>query len=277
MDLTAAFIGSGNMGGAVIRAAARAIEPRRIIITDYEPEKAETLSREVGCLWSPDNLEAARRAKFVFLCVKPQVLPKVLAPLVPVLREAEQSGERKVLVSIAAGITIAKLRSITGSDTQPIVRIMPNTPALIGKGLMILTCDGSATEEEMGELEDMVKECGEVTRLDESLFDQATVVASCSPAYAYMFIEALAKAGEILGLEAETSLSYAAQAILGAAVMVLETKKSPEELCRMVCSPGGSTIAGVDVLREKGLYEIIYKAANASYKRNIELGKLNQN
>ena len=244
MDLTAAFIGSGNMGGAVIRAAARAVEPCKIIITDYEPEKAKALSGELGCLWSPDNLEAARRAKFVVLCVKPQVLPGVLAPLVPILREAEQSGERKVLVSIAAGITIEKLRSITGSGTQPIVRIMPNTPALIGKGLMILTSDGSASEKEMEELEEMVRACGEVTRLEESLFDQATVVASCSPAYAYVVIEALVKAGEILGLDAETALFYAAQSMLGSAAMVLETKKSPKELCDMVCSPGGSTIAG---------------------------------
>jgi len=274
MDLTAAFIGSGNMGGAIIRAAARAVEPRKIIITDSQPEKAEALAGEVGCLWSPDNLEAARRAKFVLLCVKPQVLPEVLAPLVPILRAAGESGERKVLVSIAAGITIARLRSIVGSEAQPIVRVMPNTPALIGKGLMILTSDGSASEEELRELEEMVRACGRLTRLEESLFDQATVVASCSPAYAYMFIEALAKAGEIFGLEHETALSYAAQAMLGAAAMVLETGKSPGELCSMVCSPGGSTIAGVEVLREKGLYELIYKAANASYKRNIELGKL---
>jgi len=275
MDLTAAFIGSGNMGGAFIRAAARATLPQKIIITDYEPEKAEALSKEIGCLWSPDNLEAARRAKFVILCVKPQVLPSVLTPLVPILREAERSGEPKVLVSIAAGITIAKLRSITGSGTQPIVRIMPNMPALIGQGLMILTTDGSASEKDMDCLGEMAQACGKVRRLDESLFDQATVIASCSPAYAFMFIEALAQAGEKLGLDAETSLFYAAQSILGSAATVLSSQLSPEELCRMVCSPGGSTIAGVSVLREKGFYELVDEAANASFKRNIELGKLN--
>jgi len=275
MELTAAFIGSGNMGGAFIRAAARATLPQKIIITDHAPEKAEALSKEIGCLWSPDNLEAAQRAKFVILCVKPQVLPSVLTPLVPILREAEQSGEPKILVSIAAGITIAKLRSITGSDTQPIVRVMPNTPALIGQGLMILTTDGSTSEKDMVALGEMARACGEVRRLDESLFNQATVVASCSPAYAYMFIEALAESGKKMGLDAETSLFYAARSVLGSAAMVLDTGISPDELCRMVCSPGGSTIAGVNVLREKGFYELIDEAASASFKRNIELGKLN--
>ncbi|NLL46871.1 MAG: pyrroline-5-carboxylate reductase [Clostridiales bacterium] len=275
MDLKAAFIGSGNMGGAFIRAAALAVPPQEIIITDHELKKAQALSGEVGCLCSPDNLEAARRAKFVILCVKPQVLPSVLTPLVPILREAERSGEPKVLVSIAAGITIERLRSITGSDTQPIVRIMPNMPALIGRGLMILATDGSASEEDMQELSEMAKACGEVRRLDESLFDQATVVASCSPAYAFMFIEALAEAGEKLGLDADNSLFFAAQSMQGAAAMVFGTANTPDELCRMVCSPGGSTIAGVNVLREKGLYELIEQAANASFNRNIELGKLN--
>ena len=273
MKKTAAFIGSGNMGGAFVRAAARAIDPKEIIITDFEHEKAVALAEATGCSSSADNLEAARSAKFIILCVKPQVLPSVLTPLISILREAEEEGEPKVLVSIAAGITIAKLRSIVGSDTQPIIRVMPNTPALIGQGLMILTTDGSASEEDMTALGKMAEACGEVFRLDEKFFDQATVIASCSPAYAYMFIEALAEAGKAMGLDYETSLSYAARSMLGSAAMVLETGISPDELCRMVCSPGGSTIAGVNVLREKGMYKLIDEAADASYKRNIELGK----
>ncbi len=273
MKKTAAFIGSGNMGGAFIRAAARAIDPKEIVITDFDPLKAEALADSTGCSWSADNLEAAQSAKFIILCVKPQVLPSVLIPLVSILREAEEKGEPKVLVSIAAGITIEKLRSIVGSDKQPIIRVMPNTPALIGQGLMILTTDGSASEDDMTALGKMAEACGEVRRLDEKFFDQATVVASCSPAYAYMFIEALAEAGKAMGLDAENSLFYAARSVLGSAAMVLNTGISPEELCRMVCSPGGSTIAGVNVLREKGLYKLIDEAADASYRRNIELGK----
>ena len=273
MKKTAAFIGSGNMGGAFIRAAARAIDPEKIIITDFSTEKAEMLAKEIGCLWSADNSEAAQGAKFIVLCVKPQVLPSVLTPLITILREAEQNGEPKVLVSIAAGITINKLRSIVGSDTQPIIRVMPNTPALIGQGLMILTTDGSASEEDMTALGKMAESCGEVCRLDEKFFDQATVIASCSPAYAYMFIEALAESGKAMGLDAETSLFYAARSVLGSAATVLQSGASPDELCKMVCSPGGSTIAGVNELREKGFYSLIDAAANASLKRNIELGK----
>ncbi len=272
MKHTAAFIGSGNMGGAFARAAARAIDPKKIVITDYAPEKAEALAKELGCSWTGDNIEAVKESRFIILCVKPQVLPAVLEPIAAVLREAEARGERKVLVSIAAGITIAKLRSIAG-ERQPIIRVMPNTPALIGSGLMILTTDGSANEEEMEELSAMAKACGDVCTLDEKLFDQATVISSCSPAYAYMFIEALADAGAKMGLDPETSLFYAARSVLGSAAMVLETGISPDRLCSMVCSPGGSTIEGVNVLREKGLYSLVEEAANASYKRNIELGK----
>ena len=273
MKNIAAFIGSGNMGGAFIRAAARAVDPKELIITNRTPQKAETLARDVGCAWTADNAEAAKGAKFVILCVKPQVLPGVLTELRDVLNAAEKAGEAKVLVSIAAGITIEKLRSIVGSATQPIIRVMPNTPALIGQGLMIFATDGSASAEDMALLGKMAAACGEVRQLDEKFFDQATVVASCSPAYAYMFIEALAEAGKKMGLDAENSLFYAARSVLGSAAMVLETGISPEKLCEMVCSPGGSTIAGVNVLRDKGLYALIDEASDASYRRNIELGK----
>lgn len=272
MKKTAAFIGSGNMGAAFARAAARAAAPGSIIVTDYDSEKAKALAADIGGVWTDDNAQAVNDAMFIILCVKPQVLPAVLEAMVPALKEAEAKGERKVLVSVAAGINIAKLHAIAG-ESQPIIRVMPNTPALIGSGLMILTTDGSASDEEMDELSALAKGCGEVCRLDEKFFDQATVISSCSPAYFYMCIEALADAGAKMGLDAETSLFYAARSALGAAAMVLNTGMSPGKLCDMVCSPGGSTIEGVKVLREKGLYPLIEEAANASFKRNIELGK----
>lgn len=271
---TAAFIGCGNMGGAFIRAAAASAGAENIVVADYEPEKALALARETGCAAAGSNAEAAEAAKFVILCVKPQVFEQVLRGLVPVLDAAAARGERKVLVSIAAGVSIAKIRAITGSAAQPVIRVMPNTPALIGEGLMILTGDGSADEAEMSALGELARGCGEVTRLPEELFDQATVTMSCSPAYAYMFIEALADAGRRLGLDWETALRYAAVAVRGSAEMVLRAGKSPEELCRMVCSPGGSTIEGVKVLRGNGFGRLLDEAAEASYRRNVELGKL---
>lgn len=273
MDKKIAFIGTGNMGGAIIRSACKIIDPKQVIITDFSSDKAAKLSGEVGCLTTSSNLEAAEIADCIMLCVKPQVIAGALSDIAPVLKSGYQSGSPKILYSIAAGISIAAIRNHLGISEYPVIRIMPNTPALIGKGLMLLGCDETVSQTDIDDLKEIISGCGTIDMIDERMFDQATASASCSPAFVYMFIEALADGGVSIGLSREQAQTYAASAVMGAAAMVLETGRHPGELKDMVCSPAGSTIEGVTELERRGFRSAATDAVIASYKRNLELGK----
>lgn len=280
MNTKFSFIGAGNMGGAILRAACKCLDPRNIYVTDADAKKAAGMAEELGCKYIRTNTEAAEAADFLMLCVKPQAVASVMEEVAPALEKRVGEGRPAVLVSIAAGIKISKLRQYTGA-MQPIIRVMPNTPALIGKGLMIISADsGSGTESDIikghdivAELEEVLKGCGETMRLPEEYMDQATAAASCSPAFVYMFIEALADAGVMKGLSRKDSQRMAAAAVLGAGAMVLESGMGPAELKDMVCSPSGSTICGVAALEEAGFRNAVIKAFLASYERNLEMGK----
>ena len=180
-----AFIGSVNMGGALIRAACRAIGPEQVIIADYAREKAEALAAELGCAAAADNAAAVEGAEVIFLCVKPQVLSGVAAALVPALNACHGRGEDKTLVSIAAGVEIAALRGFLQDISWdiPILRVMPNTCAAIGKGMLALTDGGAGNEAGLAAVEAILADAGRVERISEGLMDQFTAVAGCGPAY----------------------------------------------------------------------------------------------
>lgn len=272
----AAFIGSGNMGGALIRAACRAIGPDQVVIADYAKEKAAELAAELGCTAAADNAGAVEGAEVIFLCVKPQVLPGVAAALVPTLNACHGRGENKTLVSIAAGVEIDSLRGFLQGISWdiPILRVMPNTCAAIGKGMLALTDGGAGNEADLAAVEAILADAGRVERLvGEGLMDQFTAVAGCGPAYVYQFIEALADGGVMAGLPRAQAQTYAAQTVLGAAAMVLETGKHPGQLKDKVCSPGGSTIVGVAALEEHGFRAAAIQAVMAAFEKNKELGK----
>lgn len=273
MDKTIAFIGTGYMGGAIIRAACGAINPKQVIVTDNVPKKAGDLAEESGCRTAASNIEAVESADCIMLCVKPQVMASVLREIAPVLRPGYEAGNPKMLYSIAAGTKIETIREHLEMPGYPIIRIMPNTPALIGKGLMLLGHDDTVSQEAVDELEQILSGCGNIQKLDEKLFDQATVSSSCSPAFVYMFIEALADGGVSIGLSRAQAQSFAANAVFGAAAMVLETGMHPGALKDMVSSPGGSTIAGVAELEDKGFRGAVINAVIASFNRNVEMGK----
>ncbi len=272
MNSTFSFIGTGNMGGAIIKAACGIIGPENIYITDADRAKALRMKSELGCNIADGNEQAAKNADFIIICVKPQVIGTVLGEIAPVLQERLAEGKPAVLVSIAAGVSISKMRSYVG-EKQPVVRVMPNTPALIGKGLMIIAGDGSAQENKISELENMLGCCGDTMRIGETLMDQATAAASCSPAFVYMFIEALADAGVYAGLTRNDAEKMAASAVMGAASMVLETGMKPGELKDMVCSPGGSTIRGVASLEQSNFRGAVIRAFLCAYERNAEMGR----
>jgi len=265
MDRKIAFIGSGNMGSAIIKGALRVIAPSRVIITGSNFERTKILAQELGVSGQESNVTAAEIADIVMLCVKPQALPAVAAEIAPVLRASEEVGHPKLLVSIAAGVSVAGIREIVGCATYPVVRLMPNTPALVGKGLILMSCDEQTAKEDAEELGLILSGCGTVREIPENLIDKATAISGCSPAFVYMFIEALADSGVMTGLSRKDALEFAAHAVMGAGAMVLETGEHPGLLKDKVCSPGGSTIAGVAMLEEKGLRGAVIAAANAAY------------
>lgn len=262
------FIGTGNMGGALARAACGAVSPDEVFLSNRTAEKAQALASELGCR-AADNESVAQSADFIFLGVKPQMMAGLLAGLAPVLA---QRRTRFILVTMAAGLAIADIRRMAGG-TYPVIRIMPNTPASIGEGMILYTCgDGVSKAEETAFVSAMAG-AGTFSALPEELMDAGCSVSGCGPAFVDLFIEALADGGVACGLPRAKALELAVQMVAGSARLVQKSGKHPGELKDAVCSPGGSTIQGVRVLEEAGFRSAVMDAVIASFEKNQELGK----
>ena len=275
MENTFAFIGAGNMGGAIIEAVCRSTKPENVTIFDRAIEKAKELSLKTGCSVASDANDAVKKAHYIFICVKPNVFSETLKNLSTVLKEEQQKGNEKVIVSIAAGVTTDSIvATLNEYDLSlPVVRLMPNTPVAVGKGLILMSPVKNVSEEDITVLITALTPGGEVVTIDESYIDPSTPIFSSSPAYVYMFIEALADGGVMAGVPRDKAQRFAAQAVLGAAAMVLETGKHPGELKDAVCSPGGSTIVGVEELEKKSFRAAVASAVYEAYKKTTTLGK----
>ena len=271
----AAFIGVGNMGGALARAACRALGADQVVVTNRTLGKAEDLAAELGCAVVKSNAEAVREAEYIFLGVKPQMMRALLNTLAPVLAERYAAGEDKVLVSMAAGLRIDDMRPhLKGAGYDvPVLRIMPNTCVAIGKGMTAVSIEDWVDESVFEEVEEILSATGRVERISEELMDQFSAVAGCGPAFVYPYIEALADGAVSTGLPRKQAMEYAAQMVMGAAAMVLESGKHPGLLKDEVCSPGGSTIAGVAELERGGLRAAAINAVQAAYQKSTQLGK----
>ena len=258
------FIGCGNMGGSIAKALSNSTKD--ILLADFLSEKATALAGELGCK-SGDNETVVNACDRIFLAVKPQVMADVLAPLQPLFSE-----KKPLVITMAAGITIERIQELIGTPL-PIIRIMPNTPVAAGSG-MVLYCHNDLVDEAVlaDFLQDVVP-CGQWDLLQEELIDAAGVVSGCGPAYMYMFMDALAEGAAACGVPKEKALSYAAATMIGAAKMVQQDGRTPVELKNAVCSPGGSTLAGVGVLEEGQFTQTVLSCVKAAYKRNQELGK----
>lgn len=270
----AAFIGVGNMGGALARAAVRVLGPEQVVVSNRTAAKAEALANQLGCA-AADNLGAVWQAEYVFLGVKPHLMGGLLEELAPVLAELHAAGEDRVLISMAAGKRIGDLKgylSGAGYDV-PLLRIMPNTCVAIGRGMTALCAGPEVEETHLRAVEEILAASGRVERIDEGQMDAFSAVAGCGPAFVYPFLEAMADGGVLAGLPREKALTWAAQTALGAAALVLETGEHPGALKDAVCSPGGSTIAGVAALEHGGLRAAAMDAVIAAWKRNQELGR----
>lgn len=256
------FIGCGNMGGALALALSKATKD--ILLSDFSAEKAENTARELGVMHG--NNKQAAECERIFLGVKPQVQKSVLDEIEPILKT-----KKPLLITMAAGIEIKTVEATVGK--LPIIRIMPNTPVAVGKGLILYCANELVDEKTLDDFLFDMRFAGVLDKIDEKLIDAGCSVSGCGPAYMYMMIEALADGGVACGLPRDKAIKYAAQTMLGSAATVLETNKHPEALKDAVCSPAGSTIAGVKALEDGGFRASAANAVIEAYKRNKELGK----
>ncbi len=260
------FIGTGNMGGAVAKAAAKAVGGGNLFLANRTPAKAEALAAELGGQ-ACDNGTAARQ-DYIFLGVKPQMMAGMLEGIRPVLRERIEKGETFTLVTMAASLTIETIREMAGVDA-PIVRIMPNLPVSIGKGVILYTTSGA--EKTPPELLEALSPAGMLLPVEERLIDAGSAVAGCGPAFACLFAEALADGGVACGLPRAQAQALALQMLAGTAELLLQTGQHPAALKDAVCSPGGTTIAGVHALEKGGFRAAAFDAVKAAYDKTISM------
>ena len=257
------FIGCGNMGSSLVRALSNSTTD--IAIADFS-DKAKAFAKELG-IQHTDNETLVKECDRIFLAVKPNVLASCLAPLQGLLAE-----KKPLLISMAAGVEIAQIEAMAGAKL-PIIRIMPNTPTAVGKGVILYCCNELVDDETLADwLQDMAP-CGIVDALQENLIDVASALSGSGPAYMYLMIEALADGAVACGLPRNKAMAYAAATMEGAAKMFLSSDQHPGALKDAVCSPGGSTIAGLRVLEEKAFRSAAMECVVAAYNKNKELGK----
>ncbi len=260
---TVAFIGTGNMGSALARAAARSGAAERLLLANRTPEKAQKLAAELGgelC----DNRTAAREADVLFLGVKPQMLEEMLAGIRDVL---DARTDRLVIVSMIAGKELATLEALLGG--KPIVRVMPNIPVSVGCGFTMMAPSDKVSAQERDYVRTLLAASGTVREMDECLMDMADGVTGCGPAFAALFVEGLADGAVAIGLPRKQAIEYAAHMLIGAGEMLLRSGLHPGELKDRVCSPGGSTIQGVRALEQRGFRAAAMEAVIAAWEKEF--------
>ena len=258
------FIGCGNMGGAIARAVSKVLQIE-LYISEPNKAKAKEIAKEIGCKIASGNA-ICETCDFVFLAIKPNLFDTV----VPSLRPSLEKGHATI-VTIAAGVSISRLESLAGE--MPIIRIMPNTPVAVGKGMITWCKNALVSEECTEEFKRLFTEAGTLDEINENMIDAASAVAGCGPAFVYAFIEALADGGVQCGLPRDKALAYAANTLIGAAETLLKTGKHPGLLKDEVCSPGGSTIEGMHALETAGFRGISAEAVIAAFQKTKALGK----
>lgn len=256
------FIGAGNMGGAL--AAAVTKTDNKVSLCCARRENSEAIAARIGAEVAT-ALEIANNCDIIFLGVKPHTLSAVADEI----KASLSKRDGICLVSMAAGVTLSRLQEMFGD--LPIIRIMPNTPVSIGKGVILYTLGENASETDEKTLCEILSEAGELHKLNEGVMDAATAISGCGPAFAYMFIEAMADGGVKCGLSRSTAQLLAAQTLVGAAELCIQSEKHPGELKDEVCSPGGSTIAGVAALENGKFRATVIDAVESAYKRTKEL------
>ena len=262
------FVGGGNMGEALIRGllGTNLLPADLLAATDARADRAAQLAKQYGISAHGDNARLVREADVVILAVKPQIMGAVLAEIAPAVTA------RHLLISVAAGVATATIRAGLGKDAR-IIRVMPNTPALVLQGATALARGKGLQADDLGTAEEIFGAVGRVVVLDEELMDAVTGLSGSGPAYVAIVIESLADGGVKMGLDRATALTLATQTVLGAAQLLAETGMHPGALKDMVSSPGGTTIAGIAALEEGGVRTTFIRAVERATLRSRELGR----
>jgi len=266
IDGKLAVIGGGRMGEAIIKGLldASALSASAVVVAEPSEPRRSALSSAYGVQCVADGAQALEGAAIVLLAVKPQVIDAVVTSLSAHVGTA-------MVVSIAAGISCARLESLLPAGTA-VIRVMPNTPAMVGQGMSVISGGSEATEAQVAQVASLFEAVGEIVVLDERYQDAATSISGSGPAYVALFIDAMARAGVRQGLTREVAEKLAIQTVRGTADLLDGTGMHPEQLVDGVASPGGTTIAAVEVLEAKGFRAAIAGAVDAAVKRAKELG-----
>jgi pyrroline-5-carboxylate reductase len=269
MDKRIGFIGAGNMGAALLRGVAGSglVSPDKIKIFDVDREKTSKLKKETGINVSTGNNELVENSDIIILAVKPNYVKSVL-------EECRNSfSSDKILVSIAVGVSLQTLHDIMGESVK-IVRTMPNIPVVVGEGMTLISFDRNIEEKEKSQVKKIFECSGKAEELEEKLMSEVTALTGSSPAYVFMFIEAMADAAVLSGIPRGIAYKLASQAVLGSAKMVMESGKHPGELKDQVCSPAGTTIEALVALEKNGFRYAVMDAMNECTKKAREIGRL---
>lgn len=262
------FIGAGNMGGAILGGILKSkiIDNDHIMASVKSERSMERLKKEYNVHVTKDSKVVAEFSDLIVIGVKPNIYDEVLEEIKDVI------DDKKIVITIAAGKTIESVENIIGNDKK-IIRTMPNTPALVGEGMTSLSPNKNISKEELDFVKSLFDSLGKSEVVNEDLIHAVIGASGSSPAYAFMFIEAIADGAVRAGMPRDKAYKFAAQGVLGAAKMALETDKHPGELKDMVCSPGGTTIEAVKVLEEEKFRGAVLKAMDSCINKSIEMSK----
>jgi len=263
------FIGTGVMGTAMIKGiiGANIVNPSDIYVFDLDQQKLQTLKTELGVKAVTDSTEVVEKCEFIILAVKPNVVKTILEEIKKVFTLD------KLLISIAAGIPLKTYKKALG-DERKVIRALPNTPAVIGEGMTLISFDQYVLDDDIKDATTILEALGKVECMDEKLMSEVVALTSSSPAYVFMLIEAMADAAVLSGIPRQTAYRLASQAVSGSAKMVAETGKHPGELKDQVCSPAGTTIEAVATLEKYGFRNSILEAMKECTKKARELGNI---
>ena len=268
MNKKIGFIGAGNMAKAMIGGIVKSslVDANKVTASDLNENALENAKKEYGINVTTDSKEVVKNSDIVVVAVKPNVYDIVLEGVKDLI------SDEKIIVTIAAGKTIESIENVIGKDKK-VIRTMPNTPALVNEGMSAICKNKNITDEELNIVKNIFNSFGKAEVVNEYLIDSVIGASGSAPAYVFMFIEAMADAAVLAGMPRNQAYTFAAQAVMGSAKMVLETGKHPGELKDMVCSPGGTTIEAVKTLEEEGFRSAVIKAIGDCIEKSKEMSK----